>query len=142
LKTVVLDASVMVACLFKDGRARHVLLHAPTVTFLAPPGVIEEALAQLPRIAKRIGLPEQDIRLILADLLRSIEVVPIARIEPFERAARAIAGGAGAEDDWEYVALCLAENAPVWTYDADFPRMKGVKLISTSQVLSWGSGTS
>ena len=42
---------------------------------------------------------------------------------------------AGSEDDCAHVALCLAERAPVWTYDKDFPRMRDVLLVTTSEVL-------
>jgi predicted nucleic acid-binding protein len=48
--------------------------------------------------------------------------------------ARKTARDAGDENDWEYVALSWVEDAPIWTYDADFSRMDGVRTISTAEV--------
>jgi len=134
VKRIVLDASVVVACLFKDGSARRILLHASNVTFLAPPGIQEEAEAQLSRAARRTGLPPETVRLILGDLLRHLEVVPMNRLRSVGAKARKTARDAGDENDWEYVALSWVEDAPIWTYDADFSRMDGVRTISTAEV--------
>ena len=131
---IVLDASVMVACLFKDGSARRVLLHASKITLLAPPGIQQEAEAQLSRAARRTGLPPETVRLILEDLLRHVEVVSMNRLRSVEAKARRTARDAGDENDWEYVALSWVEDAPIWTYDADFSRMDGVRTISTTEV--------
>ena len=84
MKRIVLDASVMVACLFRDGTARRVLLHATGVTFLAPPGIQSEAEAQLARVARRTGLPRETVRMILEDLLRHVEVVPMSQLHAVE----------------------------------------------------------
>lgn len=124
----------MVACLFRDGTARRVLLHATGVTFLAPPGIQSEAEAQLVRVARRTGLPRETVRMILEDLLRHVEVVPMSELRAVESRARDAAKNAGDENDWEYVALSWVEHAPIWTYDADFSRMKGVQTTSTSEV--------
>lgn len=134
MKTIVLDASVLVACLFKDGRARRVLLSAPGARFVAPPDVLEEAEEQVPRIARRLGLAEAEIRAVLRVLSRRIQVVPMVVLRPLEIRARAIARKAGDEADWEYVALSLVAEAPIWSYDHDFRRMRGVRVVSTSEV--------
>ena len=131
---IVLDASVVVTCLFKDGSARRVLLHASKITFLALPGIQEDARAQLSRVARRTGLPPETVRLFLEDLLRDVEVVPMNRLRSVETKARRAARDAGDENDWEYVALSWVEDAPIWTYDADFSRMDGVRTISTAEV--------
>ena len=131
---VVLDASVMVACLFKDGSARRILLHDSETTFLVPPGIQEEAASQLSRVSRRTGLPPETVRSVLEDLLRHVEVIPMRRLRSVEMRARKVARDAGDENDWEYVALSWIEVAPIWTYDADFSRMHGVRTISSAEL--------
>ncbi|MDE1881764.1 MAG: PIN domain-containing protein [Euryarchaeota archaeon] len=138
MRVVILDATVLVACLFKDGRARDVLLHALEVQFVAPPDVLEEAEAQLSRVAQRVHLPETDVRAVLRELASRVKVVPLETLRLHEARAREVAKAAGDESDWEYVALALASDAPVWTYDKYFRWMKGIALISTSAVLGRG----
>lgn len=67
-------------------------------------------------------------------LLDRIAVVPRERYSAFEAAAKRITLTARAWNDWPYVALALAESAPVWSYDHDFLRMKGVTVLTTSAV--------
>lgn len=134
MKPVVVDASVLVACLFKEGRARQVLLHAKGVGFVVPPDIVREAGRQLPRVALRAGITAAQSRSVLRVLLGRVQEVPIDALRTQEKAARALAGSVGDETDWEYVALALALDAPIWTYDDDFRRMKGIRLIGTAEV--------
>jgi predicted nucleic acid-binding protein len=53
---------------------------------------------------------------------------------PFEERAKAVARRAGDPNDWEYVALAWALDAPIWTYDHDFRRMEGVRAIDTASI--------
>lgn len=41
---------------------------------------------------------------------------------------------AHAEGDEEYLALAEFLDSPVWTYDKDFRRVRGVKALSPSEV--------
>ncbi|MFI5418929.1 MAG: PIN domain-containing protein [Candidatus Lutacidiplasmatales archaeon] len=134
MSAVVLDASVLVACLFKDGRARRVLLHSTGAAFVAPPDILLETERQIPRVARRAGITPAEARAVLQLLRGRIHEVPFDVLRPFEERARAVARDASAEDDWEYVALALALDAPVWAYDDDFRRMKGIRLIGTRDV--------
>ena len=138
MKTVVLDASILVACLFKDGRARRVLLHAQGAAFVAPPDIVREAERQIPRVAKRAGVTAAESRAVLQVLRGRIHEVPFELLRPLEGRAKALAADAGDAEDWEYVAVALALNAPVWTYDDDFRRVKGIRLIGTSEVSDLG----
>lgn len=129
-----MDASVLVACLFKDGRARQVLLHSKGVRFVAPPDIVKEAERQLPRVANRAGITPAQTHSVLRILRARIQEVPLDALRPHEQTARALAWTAGDETDWEYVALALTLDAPVWTYDQDFRRVKGIRLIGTTDV--------
>lgn len=132
MRTVVLDASVLVACLFKDGRAREVLMGSPDVLFVVPPGIRAEARRQLPRIAARAGITRSEAEGTLQLLLRQVEEVSLEVLRPFEGKAREAASQAGDPSDWEYIALALALDAPIWTYDDDFDRVRGVNRVGTS----------
>jgi predicted nucleic acid-binding protein len=134
VRTVVLDASVLVACLFKDGRARSVLLDAEDVVFLTPPGILREADRQLARVADRTGASKAEVQDILALLRDHIQEVALEVLLPWERRAKRIATEGGDPEDWEYVALALASAAPIWTYDADFRRMRGIRVLGTVEV--------
>ncbi|MGQ0536230.1 MAG: PIN domain-containing protein, partial [Methanobacteriota archaeon] len=80
MRAVVVDASVLVAALMADGRARHVLLHASDVAFYGPAALFEETLRHVPRISKRAGLPETVVRALIADVQKRIRLVPEAAV--------------------------------------------------------------
>ena len=130
---VVVDASVLVASLMADGRARHALLHSP-LTLHVPPRVFEELEARVGTIAKRARVDRTVVEALVADILHRVEVVPEALLARFLPDARARALAAGAEGDEDYVAAALALEAPIWTYDRDFGRIRGVRVIGTAEV--------
>ncbi len=133
MRPVVVDASVLIAALMADGTARRVLVHAPC-SFYVPPRILEETNKHLPKIAKRAGLPQQSIKAVIEDLFTRIEVVPPALIAPFLAEATKRTKKADALGDEHYVALALALDAPLWTYDDDFGRISGIRTISTTEV--------
>ena len=130
---VVVDASVLVASLMADGRARHALLHSPLALYV-PPRVFEELQAKVDKVVKRARVDRTIVDALLRDLRNRIEVVPDALLAPFLPDARARAAAADAEGDEDYIAAALALDAPVWTYDRDFARIRGVRVIGTAEV--------
>lgn len=116
-----------------DGRARRVILHADVV-FYAPPLILEEVHDRVDRIAQRADLPVGVVSAVLDDFDARIEVAPEPMLEAFFEEARERARIADAEGDEDYIALALALDAPVWTYDKDFERVDGLDLVTTSQV--------
>ena len=130
---VVVDASVLVATLMADGRARHALLHA-AVALYVPPRVFEELEAKAGKIAARAHVGRPIVEALVADVRRRVEVVPEVLLTPFLPEARTRARAAGAEGDEDCVASALALEAPIWTYDHDFGRVRGVRIIGTSDV--------
>lgn len=131
---VVVDASVLVASLIADGRARHALLHSSS-TLYVPPRVFEELDAKVAKIAKRARIDRTVVEALLADIRRRVEIVPEALLAPFLPEARKLALAAGAEGDEDYVATALALDSPVWTYDKDFGRIRGIRVIGTAGVV-------
>lgn len=134
MNAVVVDASVLIAALMADGRTRQVLLHTEGPVFVAPQLLAEEALAAIPKVARRAGVPATVARAALRSALRRIVIVPGERLAPVLEEARLRARAAGAEDDAAYVALALLLDAPVWTLDKDFGRIDGVRVVTTDGV--------
>lgn len=130
---VVVDASVLVASLMADGRARHALLHSPS-TLYVPPRVFEELEAKVGKIAARARVDRTIVKALLVDIRHRVEIVPEAVLAPFRPDAEAMARAADAEGDEDYVAAALALKAPVWTYDRDFARIRGIRVVGTAEV--------
>lgn len=130
---VVVDASVVIAGLMADGRARRVLLHSDVV-FYAPPLVLEEVHDRVDELAKRANLSPGVVSTVLEDLDERIEVAPEGLVEVHLDEAEPRAADADAEGDEDYIALALALDAPVWTYDDDFDRVEGIDVTGTTAV--------
>lgn len=133
MNAVVVDASVLIAALMSDGRARRVLVHAPCA-FYVPPHILDQAYRHLGAIAKRARLPKHSVKSVMDELFDRIEVVPAALFSPFLEDAKKRTRSADAEGDEHYVALADALDAPIWTYDNDFDRIPGIRRITTSDV--------
>lgn len=133
MRRVIIDASALIAALMANGRARAALLHGDAV-FIAPPHIVEETEAALPKIVARVGQPPAVVRAILEILLARVTVIPADALVAHWPDAVGRARVAHAEGDEAYIALALATGAPIWTYDKDFGRVDGIVLISTSEL--------
>jgi predicted nucleic acid-binding protein len=140
VRPIVVDASVLVAGLFKDGSVRDLLLNVEGMEFYAPRYVQEEALRQLPRIAARAHLPSATIEAVLSDLLGAIDLLPPGAYATHMNEARRLARAAGDEGDADYVALCLALECPIWALDRDFGRIPGIRVLSTRDLSTMQAG--
>jgi predicted nucleic acid-binding protein len=132
---VVLDASVLIAALMADGRARWAILHT-RATLYAPPLIFEELERHRRRIAARAGVSEAVLRGLLGDLRSRVAIIPPEVLEPYMEEAKALAAAADAAGDEDYVAAALALGAPVWTYDEDFRRIRRIRTVATEDLLA------
>lgn len=131
---VVVDASVLVACLIKDGRARDVLLNHPEVQFVAPGFVLDELAGSRARLESKFRVQPSALDAVMVEIRQRVQVVAAhayaaRRDEAQRRAKKAQAWG-----DDEYVALALALDAPLWTYDDDFDRIEGIRRVTAAQI--------
>lgn len=133
VEPVVVDASVLIAGLMADGRARRVLLHAGP-SFYVPPRIFEEIDRHMDEIVETAGVPRAVVEAVMGEFEDRVEVVPPALIASFIEEATRRATEADAEGDQDSVATALALDAPVWTYDDDFDRIEALETISTSEV--------
>lgn len=131
MKQIVVDASVIVAGLLKDGVVRDLTLNSEDIEFCAPAYVREEIERQVPRIKGRANLPEPTVRAILEDLLAAVDLVPRPVYSGWMDTASRLAKEAAAPGGAEYIALALALGAPVWTLDHDFLRIPGLEVLAT-----------
>jgi predicted nucleic acid-binding protein len=131
---VVIDASAIVACAIANGKARRTVLTAVDVEFCAPAFVLEEVRRRLPKFIALSGVAPAILTTLLDDLFGRISVVPREGYLNRLAEATALAARAGAQGDEEYIALALALEAPVWSYDKDFHRVRGIRVIGREQI--------
>lgn len=131
---IIVDASVVVAGLFKDGTVRDLLLNLDDAELCAPAYIREEAFRQIPRVAARAKLSEPTVRAVLEDLFGAIDLIPAGAYSGWLEKASALARRAGAERDADYIALALALDAPIWSLDGDLRRVPGLRILATHDV--------
>jgi len=132
--SVIVDASVIVACAIADGKARRALLTAAGVEFYAPAFVQEEVRRRSPKIVALSGSGPTVISTLLDDLFARVAIVPREAFETRLREATVLVARASAQGDEDYVALALVLAAAIWTYDKDFHPIKGIRVVSREQV--------
>ena len=133
---IVVDASVVVAGLFKDGTVRGLILNRDDVEFYAPDYIREETFRQIPRVATRAKLSEVTVKTVLEDLFGAIELIPVGVYSAWMEKATALAGSATAKEDPDYIALALALDAPIWSLDDDLRRVPGLRILAKKDVKS------
>jgi len=134
VRRIIVDASVVLAGLFKDGTVRDVLLNNDDVDFVAPKYVASEIERRIPEVVFRTKKPEATVRAVLEDLLSAIELVPAEAYSGSIARALRLAKREGAEGDEDYIALALALDSPIWTLDKDFDRVRGIITPKTADV--------
>jgi predicted nucleic acid-binding protein len=134
--SVVVDASVLVACAISDGKARRAYFSATGLEFYAPEFVREELLKRAPKILAIARVPPPTLSSLFDELFGKLTIVPRATYRYRLSEAKRIVERADARGDEDYVALALVLNAPIWTYDKDFHRIGEVRVVSREQVLS------
>ena len=137
---VVVDASVIFAALIADGPTRGLLLGSREIEYYTPDVVAFELERHLPEASRRSKKPVDIVRTLVRDILSNVEVVPLAAYAAFLPVARDRAKTADARGDEAYIALSGALAAPVWTYDKDFRRVTGLRVLATSDIVKLSEG--
>jgi predicted nucleic acid-binding protein len=134
LKRIIVDASVLLAGMFKDGTVRDLLLNYDGAEFLAPIYIKSEIERHIPEVVRRSGKSKESVRIVLEDIISVIELVPPEVYSSVMDQARSLARRADASGDEDYFALAIALDAPVWTLDRDFVRAREVRVLRTDQI--------
>lgn len=125
---LVIDANRIVSALLKEGATREAILKTRSSLF-APEYLREEIATHLPEFARRAGVAERDLEVVLSLLLRRIEwVAPDAYQPQLARAKHAL--GRVDPNDVPYLACALAIQADaIWSHDLDFDRQHLVPRV-------------
>jgi predicted nucleic acid-binding protein len=137
-RSYVVDATVIIAGLMADGHARRALFHTKATLFV-PPLVFEKVASHVDLVVKRSRLPREVIEAVLADIRARLAEVPGTLLMPRMEEAMRLAVAAHAHGDEDYIALALTLDAPIWTFDKDFQRVKGIKVATTKEVEAAGT---
>ncbi len=130
---IVVDASVLVACTLSDGKARRALFQTSTAEFYAPEFVLDELKRKIPKILGISRVAPGVLTILIDDLLGRVTVVRRQAYAVRMEEALTLTTAAHARGDEDYVALALVLDAPIWTYDKDFKRVKGIKVVTRHQ---------
>jgi len=122
----------------KDGTIRDCFFTADNLAFVAPAYLEEEIAAHVGEVAERSRVPLETAKTVLEDVLAVIELLPWGAYSHWIERARELVVRAHAHGDEDYVALCLAMRAPIWTLDRDFHRIPGLKVLSTKDIVRAG----
>lgn len=132
---VVVDASVVFSSLIANGRSRAILLGSHSLEFYVPAIITQEVRRHFPEACEKANLPRTVVEGLLEDVLASLQVVPDELLRSALDSARARCRSAHALNDDLYVALADVLDAPIWSYDKDFRRVSGVRVVSVRELL-------
>jgi len=102
------------------------------VTLLVPQGMFDELLKIMPKILKYCNLSRSEFSVMLALLLKSVEIIPKVEYEQFMSEAKKTSPHL---KDAPLFALSLAFNkAPIWSREPGLKRQKVVRVLSDEEV--------
>ena len=130
--SLVIDANCIIAALIRNSKSREIIISGK-FDLVSPDYLLDEINKHLEYITKKSGVPLEELKLLLALLIRKIRIVPHGDY----KAKTSLAQKIMRKDvkDVPYVACCLALNCDgIWTNDADFEGQEAVKLFSTEQL--------
>ena len=132
---LVVDSNILIASLLKDGITRNLLMDAP-IEFLSPEHMLEEIRKHRSTIAKRAGLSEPEFDLLFALIAERISVVGSVGYEAkLVEAHRQI--GDRDPGDVPFLALALASDCGIWTYNEKHFEGAKARIWDTASVAGW-----
>lgn len=130
---LVLDANVLFSALIKDSHVRHFLMLSGD-TFYAPEFILEEIDRHLDEIEAKSGIPGNEIKGILRDLVivSNIKIIPEEEFREYIEKAKEFSPDG---DDTVYLALALKMKCGLWSNDKELKKQEEVKVYSNEEVL-------
>jgi len=133
---LVVNTSVLFAALLKKSTIRKLLLN-PFFEFYVPEFCIEEIERHVEETADRSGVGAENVYLLLAVFLVSVQVVPAEKLLKRYKEAERIIGKIDT-DDVPFIALALSfPNDGIWSEDKHFLRQKKVRVWRTRDLLKF-----
>jgi len=113
---ILIDSNLIYSALLKNGRIARLILNPPnSITFFAPGYLLEEINSHWDKIIQLSGLPENDLKSSLDELMKNIVLINYGLMgdEIFNEAEKICANID--EKDTIFVAISLFFNLTLWT---------------------------
>lgn len=130
---LVVDANVVISALIADSKTRELIVTLEA-ELLTPAFVEEEVQNYEDLIVEKSDMSPERVRQFFDLLFQYVDVIPAEEFYPAIEPADAAIGDTD-PDDVLYVACALAEDAAIWSDDADFEEQNLVETYSTTDVL-------
>jgi len=131
---LVVDANVLISALVKNSHTRHFLLLSPH-SFYVPEFVFEEINEHADEISRKSGLPANNVKALLEQLISAanVRIIPLNEFKQFREEAEK---NSPDPDDAPYFALALKLGCPLWSNDARLKNQSKVKVFSTKELFA------
>ncbi len=133
----VVDANIIFAILLvKQSKTKKLFfeLLEKDVKFFAPMYILEEIEKYLPILSEKKKLNYTDVKTILLDILKHIELVPVEKYIIYVAQLNKEVAQIDPKDI-DYVALAYKLNCPLWTNDKRLKELKSVKVVSMEDLM-------
>lgn len=129
---LVVDANVVISALIADSKTRELIVTLEA-ELLTPAFVEEEVQNYEDLIVEKSDMGPERVRQFFDLLFQYVDVISADEFYPTIEPADAAIGDTD-PDDVLYVACALAEEAAIWSDDADFEEQNLVETYSTTDV--------
>ena len=131
---LVIDANVVISALIADSKTRELIVTLEP-DLLTPAFVHDEIVSYKELIAEKSGMEPDRVAQFVDLLFQYIEVVPAGDFHPAIKHADEAIGDTD-PDDVLYLACAIANDAAIWSDDADFEEQNLVETYSTGDVIN------
>ncbi|MBU0532481.1 hypothetical protein KKB44_03235 [Candidatus Micrarchaeota archaeon] len=130
---LVVDTNRIIAALVRDGVSRKIITHFDgeliTIGFS-----MEELGNHKKEILKKAKISETDLEMILNKLFSKMTILDDKIIVIYMGEAKGIMEKIDSADV-PFIAAALATKAPIWSDDKHFKKQKGVKVLTTKELI-------
>ncbi len=130
---VVIDTNVIISALIKSGKTREIISKS-YFDFITPAYTLSEINKHKDEIFKKAKISQEEFNELLDRLFRHIRILnPKAYSSYLDKANELIKDA----DDVPFLACALYLNCPIWSDDKHFQKQKAVKVLKTSEFISF-----
>ena len=130
---IVIDTNVIIAALLKDSTVRKLLLERENEFFM-PEYALTEIRKYKHEIIARAAVSESSMELVLAAMLRNVQLIPDHHLRRHMLHAEDIMKSIDTHDS-PFIAACLAVHADgILTFDNHFRQQQVVRVLSIEEL--------
>jgi len=127
---LVIDANALFAALIKDGTSRKVLF-AEGVEYLAPEGLMTAFTKHYEEIRAKTKGQKKDFDELCTLALGRVTIIKKEHYIDYVIPASRLTAD---KEDWQFLALALADGCDIWTSDKGFAGQKRVRIRTTAEL--------